>query len=130
MPNTEGVPLNNIDPTLQSGGFKRKETLRDIRKREKRVIESRDDWKEKHKQRANEIKELRDNLDDVKQRRDAWRKKYEENRSTVQELQKALAKQSKQLKIEIEEKQKNLEISKELLNELNIEKKKRGNNHP
>jgi chromosome segregation ATPase len=54
------------------------ETSRDLRKKSKRIQESRDTLKEKNKEKSVDLKKLRGALDDMKVSRNSWKAQYEQ----------------------------------------------------
>ena len=54
------------------------ETPRDLRKKSKRIQESRDALKKKNKEKATNIKKLRGTIDDLKESRNSWKAQYEQ----------------------------------------------------
>jgi len=57
---------------------KKLETPRDLRKKYKRIKESRDALKETSKKKAADIKKLRGSIDDLKESRNSWKTQYQQ----------------------------------------------------
>lgn len=62
------------------------ERPRDLRKKNKRLAESRDDLKIKNREKATEIKRLGGKIDDINESREKWRRRFEEETSKAREL--------------------------------------------
>ena len=57
---------------------KKTETPRDLRKKSKRIKESRDALKEKNKKKAIDLKKLRGTIDDLEESRNSWKTQYQQ----------------------------------------------------
>ena len=57
---------------------KKSETPRDLRKKNKRLKEARDAFREKNKAKATDIKKLRGTIDDLKVSQDSWKTQYKQ----------------------------------------------------
>ena len=74
------------------------ETPRDLRKKNKRIQESRDSLKEKNKEKSADLKKLRNTIDDLKESRDSWRAQYEQSSANNIKLKTDIKDQSNLLK--------------------------------
>ena len=75
-----------------------KETPRDLRKKNKRVIKSRDNLKQKNGQKAAENKKLRGTNKEVKESRDRWKGLYKDEAKENERLVAEIEQHVKQIK--------------------------------
>lgn len=77
---------------------KKAETPRDLRKKNKRIKESRDALKERNREKSVDLKKNRGALDDLKKSRDSWKARYEQTVVKNQKLALDIKNQSTELK--------------------------------
>jgi len=104
---TETEHDNHCDP--------KNETARDLRKRIKRLLESRDGLKEKGRQQSERIRSLTGKVLDLEESRNLWRKNfnhYKEEKNSLEIQLKAEKKRSAELSVLADERARLLEIEK------------------
>jgi chromosome segregation ATPase len=107
-------------PEASNNSSFKKETARDLRKRNKRLKNSRDDLKKKSRQQAGDIKALKGKNVDLKESRDLWKEHYyreQEEKNSLEMTLKAEKKRVDEMEAFAQERERLLKIKEKVREE-------------